>query len=42
LTDVNETEWAEDTHGDWVDWSKTLLDMAVAADALVTAELEGR
>ena len=34
--------WAEDTHGDWVDWSKKLLDMAVSADALVTAELEGR
>ena len=34
--------WADDTHGDWVEWSRKLLDMAVAADALVTAELEGR
>jgi hypothetical protein len=34
--------WAEDTHGDWVDWSRKLLDMAVSADALVTAELKSR
>lgn len=34
--------WAEDTHSDWVEWSNKLLNLAVAAEAIVTIELEGR
>lgn len=34
--------WAEDTHSDWVEWSKKLLDLAVAAEAIVGLELKGR
>lgn len=34
--------WAEDTHGDWVEWSNRLLELAVGAEAIVTTELKGR
>jgi hypothetical protein len=34
--------WAEDTHSDWVEWSRRLLELAVAADAIVKKELQGR
>jgi hypothetical protein len=34
--------WAEDTHSDWVEWSRRLLELAVTADAIVTKELQGR
>lgn len=34
--------WAADTHGDWVEWSTQLLELARAADAAVTKELATR
>lgn len=34
--------WAADTHSDWVEWSNRLLDLAVAAEAIVAKELQGR
>lgn len=34
--------WAADTHGDWVEWSTALLELARAADAAVTKELATR
>ncbi len=34
--------WAADTHGDWVEWSTVLLELARTADAAVTKELATR
>ncbi len=34
--------WAEDTHGDWVEWAHKLLDLATEASAIVAAELTRR
>ena len=34
--------WAADTHGDWVEWSARLLELAKRADAAVMTELAAR